>query len=87
MGGIMGDMEILITGMAGQLGNRLSEILSNRGIKHRGLDRCREYKTDVPYLCKDLLEVDKDEFLDFIDPVTHVVHFADVINDSKNFDF
>ena len=79
-------LNILITGIAGQLGNRLSELLKDRNIEHRGIGRCPDYKTDVPYLCKDLLEIDNKELKEFIKPVTHIIHFADVINDSRNFE-
>jgi UDP-glucose 4-epimerase len=79
-------LNILITGIAGQLGNRLSKILTEKDIEHRGIDRDSNYKTDVPYLCKDLLEVSNKELSEFIKPVTHIIHFADVINDSKDFE-
>ena len=79
-------LNILITGIAGQLGNRLSELLKDRNIEHRGIGRCPDYKTDVPYLCKVLLEIDNKELKEFIKPVTHIIHFADVINDSRNFE-
>ena len=69
--GIM--LNILITGIAGQLGNRLSELLKDRNIEHRGIGRCPDYKTDVPYLCKDLLEIDNKELKEFIKPVTHII--------------
>ena len=79
-------MNILITGIAGQLGNRLSEILVEMGIEHRGISRSLDYKTNVSYLCKDLLEIDNEELSEFIKPVSHVIHFADVINASRNFE-
>tara|TARA_R110002020_G_scaffold78557_2_gene197468 strand:- start:75 stop:998 length:924 start_codon:yes stop_codon:yes gene_type:complete len=81
-----GAMNILITGISGQLGNRLSEILTERGINHRGISRSLDYKTDVPHLCKDLLEIDNEELAEFIKPVTHVIHLADVISESRDFE-
>jgi len=77
---------ILITGISGQLGNRLSEMLKEMNIPHRGISRDKNYKTDVPYLCKDILNIPKLELEKFIKPVTHVIHLADVINDNKDFE-
>jgi nucleoside-diphosphate-sugar epimerase len=78
-------MKILITGIAGQLGNRISEILKCYGIDHVGISRTKTYNTDVPYLCADLSDLTLNQIAEFAKDVTHVIHFADVIDDSIDF--
>ena len=82
-------MKILITGIAGQLGNRLSELLTERRISHKGIGRTKGYtpQPKVEYLCKDLSEISTKKLKKFLSDITHVIHFADVINDSTKTNF
>lgn len=81
-------MKILITGIAGQLGNRLSELLLEKGISHKGISRSNSYvpKEGVKYYDTDLSDIDPSHLKLWLSDVTHVIHFADVINDSTDYE-
>ena len=77
-------MKILITGIAGQLGNRLSELLVERGISHKGISRSNSYVPNegVLYYDTDLSDINPSHLKLWLSDVTHVIHFADVINEN-----
>ena len=78
-------MNILITGIAGQIGSRLSEILQQKSISHRGIDFA-PCKTPGPFMQADLTKGDNGEDLrNFLAPVTHVIHLAGKISETTNF--
>lgn len=81
-------MKVLITGIAGQLGNRLSEILHKRNIPHKGIHRNIEYQPlpGVDCMCIDLSDITHTDLKTYMSDVTHVVHFADVITDSVDYE-
>ena len=81
-------MKILITGIAGQLGNRLSELLVERGISHKGISRSKNYtpKEGVSYLDIDLSDIEPLHLKVWIADITHVIHFADIISDSTDYE-
>lgn len=80
-------MNILITGIAGQLGNRLSEKLTFLKIKHQGIGRTSTYipQPGIKYMCADISDIPNDYLKEYLKDITHVIHFADVISDSKDF--
>jgi nucleoside-diphosphate-sugar epimerase len=78
-------MNILVTGIAGQIGRRLSEILTRNGILHCGIDII-PYETEIPYLETDLIYSDtKTRLKEFLEPVTHVVHLAARMSNTTEF--
>ena len=81
-------MKVLITGIAGQLGNRLSQILYERNISHKGICRNIKYKPlpGVECVCVSLSDITHTTLKAFMIDVTHVVHFADVITDSTDYE-
>ena len=82
-------MKILITGISGQLGNRLSELLSQKSIPHIGISKDVEYTPHygVKYICSDINDIPSAELkLELID-VTHVIHLADIISDSIDYEY
>tara|TARA_R110001592_G_scaffold10504_7_gene54376 strand:- start:5153 stop:6064 length:912 start_codon:yes stop_codon:yes gene_type:complete len=81
-------MKILITGIAGQLGNRLSELLIERGISHKGISRSKTYVPNegVSYYDMDLSDIETLHLKIWLSDITHVIHFADVISDSTDYE-
>lgn len=77
-------MHLLITGIAGQIGTRLAQMLDGQGIPFRGLDMA-----DPGFPCEwlrcDLTRPLRDPALAaFLAPVTHVVHLASVMSVAKD---
>ena len=78
-------MKALITGISGQIGSRLSEVLTDLGIEHLGIDVATS-DTTVPFLRADLsCKADEGKIRNFISGVTHVFHLSGTIYDDNNF--
>ena len=78
-------MHVLVTGINGQIGSRLSRHLSSQNIEHRGVDTT-ECFLKVPFLRCDLTDDScLGELRKFVKPVTHVIHLAGKISTEKDF--
>jgi UDP-glucose 4-epimerase len=78
------DAEILVTGIAGQIGSRFAEILKQEGISFRGID-ILDINPSYPYLKYNLSDrADIDRLRCFIKPATHVIHLASRMSNESN---
>lgn len=85
VGGFMNKHNILITGIAGQIGSRLSSKLTEMGLEHMGIDR-EEYTGSAKFMRCDLTTADENDLNEFVGQATHIIHLADEINDTQNFE-
>ena len=75
---------ILITGISGQIGSRLSEILHRKGIAFRGIDLVPPSKP-CTFMEYDLLGLTGVVGIkSFLEPVTHVIHLATEMSNSRD---
>jgi len=78
-------MNILITGISGQIGSRLSGLLKKNGVPHFGISRDSDRLPEVKCIEADLSKITTNELKQNCQNISHVIYLADVINDSADF--